>query len=101
MTKRSERKGDPFYLTKEWEALRSKRLRMDRFRCAHCNALCLGKGKGMPSPQVDHIKTRKDRPDLALDIDNLRTLCHPCHSKRTRADQLNRTPIGADGYPIQ
>ena len=101
MNNRSQRKGDPFYLTPEWKALRLERIRLDRYICQHCGVKCLGKAKGMPAPQVDHVKPRRLCPSMAMDIDNLRTLCHSCHSKRTKADQLDRPPIGLDGYPIE
>ncbi|HAR0336044.1 TPA: HNH endonuclease, partial [Enterococcus faecium] len=32
--------------------------------------------------EVDHIKELEYHPDLALDINNLRTLCKDCHNKR-------------------
>lgn len=31
--------------------------------------------------QVDHIKPKKHYPELALDINNGRVLCFPCHKK--------------------
>ena len=31
---------------------------------------------------VHHIIPRDERPDLALEIDNLRSLCDACHNKR-------------------
>lgn len=32
--------------------------------------------------EVDHIKELADNPELALDDDNLRTLCKDCHNRR-------------------
>ena len=32
--------------------------------------------------EVDHIKELEDFPELALDDNNLRTLCKDCHNKR-------------------
>lgn len=101
MTKRSSKRVDPFYLSPEWKAIRLKRLRMDRWHCTQCGCPCGGKKRGQASPHVDHIKTRRQHPELQLDINNLRTLCHPCHSQRTRLDQLARPQIGPDGYPIE
>jgi 5-methylcytosine-specific restriction protein A len=100
-SKRSSKRGDPFYISKAWEAVRTTVLRRDRYICNHCQAKCLGKAKGMPSPNVDHIKPRRTHPELELDPHNCRTLCHSCHSKVTKADQLDRPAIGADGYPLE
>ena len=100
ISKRSAKRVDPFYVSSEWRNLRDKRLRLDGYRCQDCGELCLGRKRNKPSPHVDHIKTRKERPDLQLNMDNLRTLCGPCHSKRTRADQLDRPEIGPDGYLV-
>lgn len=36
-----------------------------------------------PSTDVDHIVDIKDAPHLARDLENLRGLCHECHSKKT------------------
>ena len=101
MSKRSTKVANPFYMSNEWKALRLQALRRDRYICQHCGAKCLGKAKGMPSPQVDHIKTIRERPDLKLSLGNVRTLCHSCHSRHTMADQLNKPEIGLDGWPIQ
>ncbi|HFR4577697.1 TPA: HNH endonuclease signature motif containing protein, partial [Streptococcus suis] len=62
-------------------------VKRDRYRCVQCYA------KGIVVTErleVDHIQTIEDRPDLALDIDNLRTLCRHCHDKRH-----NRLPSSA------
>ncbi len=37
--------------------------------------------------EVDHIKELETNPELALDPDNLRTLCKDCHNKRH--DRMN------------
>ena len=97
---RSTKKVDPFYLTKAWESVRKQALTRDGYRCAHCQVLCLGKKRNKPSPHVDHIKPRKQHPELALDIANLRTLCHSCHSKVSAYDKQDRPAIGLDGYPV-
>lgn len=99
-SKRSSKRADPFYLSEEWKALRLKCLRRDGYRCTECRCMCAGKKRGQPSPHVDHIKTRREHPELAMRLDNLRTLCPSCHSRRTRADQLDRPAIGIDGYPL-
>jgi len=101
VSRRSQKRGDPFYTSKPWREIRAQRLKIDNYRCQMCGCLCLGKKRGMPSPHVDHIKTRREHPELSLDINNLRTLCESHHNQRTRLDQLSKPQIGVDGYPIE
>jgi 5-methylcytosine-specific restriction endonuclease McrA len=101
MVRRSGKQVDSFYVSKEWREVRAKRLKMDSYTCTECGGFCGGRKRGQPSPHVDHIKTLRDHPELALDINNLRTLCGPCHSRRTRLEESGRPQIGPDGYPIE
>jgi len=91
---------DPYYLSPQWQKLRLEVLRRDKYLCHHCGVKCLGKAKGFPSPHVDHILPRKKGGKDH--IDNLRTLCGPCHSRTTANDRhhADKPTIGADGYPI-
>jgi 5-methylcytosine-specific restriction protein A len=93
---------NPFYRSKQWEALRTTALRRDNYTCTKCGVLCLGKKKKSPSPNVDHILPISKRPDLKLNLDNLRTLCSSCHSRLTISDNhgRNKPQISEDGYPI-
>ena len=98
---RKAKKADPFYKTKEWEVVRKAALKRDNWRCQDCGCKCLGKRYNQPAPNVDHIIPRKDDPRLALVLTNLRTLCAPCHSKRTGTQRMRDVPeIGLDGYPL-
>ena len=101
MSRRSSKVADPFYMCPEWKSARDKALKRDAFVCGHCGVRCLGRKRNAPSPQVDHIEPRSKRPDLELVVSNLQTLCRECHSKKTRAEQLNRPAIGEDGYPVE
>ena len=95
---------DSFYWSKPWKDLRLKVLRRDRYICVDCTQKCLGKKKNGFTPHVDHIEPRLKRPDLALDITNLQTLCSKCHSKKTNwidSPTHNRPAIGLDGYPLE
>ena len=67
---------DPFYRSSTWARLRSMVLRRDRHQCRQC-------GETRGQMHVDHIQSRRRRPDLALDAGNLLTLCHACHSAKT------------------
>ena len=95
--------NDRFYKSKEWEALRLKRLRRDKYVCQECGSKCFGKKRGGISPNVDHIIPRKVMPAKAMDIDNLRTLCQSCHSRLTISDMHGKSKpeIGSDGYPLE
>lgn len=101
MRSRSSKRVDPFYASDAWKKIRLQRIKLDGWRCTECGCACGGKKRGQPSPHVDHIKTRRQHPELALDINNLRTLCESCHNRRTRLDQLARPRIGLDGYPVE
>ncbi|GEP80690.1 hypothetical protein SCA05_24830 [Staphylococcus carnosus] len=85
----SDRKVDKetkrFYKSKEWRRLRELVLIRDNYECQHC------KEKGIvktinpdkhKSLDVDHIKELDSHPELALDMDNLVTLCISCHNKK-------------------
>lgn len=80
-----------FYDSKEWKQLREERKRLDNYECREC------KRNGLVSIDtneysetakrkkiqlvVHHIRELENHPDLALDIDNLETLCVECHNK--------------------
>ncbi len=57
---------------------------MDNGKCCDCMDLFLNHGGSEPrdAVMVHHEIPRDVRPDLELDIDNLRSLCDPCHNKR-------------------
>jgi len=68
------RKGDSrtFYFSKPWRRVRAMRLALDPF-CA-----C-----GEPATTVDHKKTRRERPDLELDLNNTESKCESHHNQKT------------------
>jgi 5-methylcytosine-specific restriction protein A len=47
---------------------------------------CLAKGKVIQAEEVDHVISVSQQPELLLVMDNLQSLCTPCHSKKTRAE---------------
>ena len=53
----------------------------------------------MPATQVDHIKPIADGGE-PWDLENLRSLCASCHSKKTGRDRLARKGCGPDGLPL-
>jgi 5-methylcytosine-specific restriction endonuclease McrA len=56
-----------------------------------------------PAVDVDHIKALADGGE-PFDFDNLRSLCHACHSRVTRAWRTGGEPpvkgCTADGFPL-
>ena len=70
-----------FYNSTAWKKLRALKRSLD--------PLCEG-DEGTPCPAqreaetVDHVIPITTRPDLRLSIENLRSLCHPCHNAKTR-----------------
>lgn len=62
-----------FYHTPAWRRLRAAHLRAFP-TCVAC---------GGPARVVDHVVSRSQAPDRALDPSNLRSMCNPCHSSRT------------------
>lgn len=97
--KRRTKAKDPFYRSSAWWKVRQKVMQRDRFTCTNCGADVRGKGEG----RVDHILPRKDRPDLALDEGNLRTLCVACDNARHHWDRAAKkkapVPVPLSGLP--
>lgn len=59
-------------LPSNWKALRRLVLERDNSTCVWC---------GNPATDVDHIRRGNDHS-----LDNLRSLCHTCHMRRTGRD---------------
>ena len=59
--------------------VRDLALKSDNYLCQSC----LKDGITTPANEVDHIIPTRLRPDLFYTLDNLQTLCGPCHSKKT------------------
>jgi len=81
---------DRFYTSAEWLAAREVVLARDGSRCSVARLLG-GRCRGVL--HVNHILPRSERPDLALDPDNLGTACashHPAWEALVRA--LRRRP---------
>jgi 5-methylcytosine-specific restriction endonuclease McrA len=83
-----------FYKSKEWVRLRRLILIRDNFLCRMCGKFCA------KTAHVDHIKSRKSRPDLAMEPSNLQTLCAHCHNSiKQRHEKNPRKGVGVDGFP--
>jgi 5-methylcytosine-specific restriction endonuclease McrA len=66
-----------FYKSTTWEKKRLKILERDNYECQ----VCKEEGGFAPATTVHHIIHLKDRPDLALDDDNLLSVCAACHNR--------------------
>jgi 5-methylcytosine-specific restriction enzyme A len=76
-----------FYNSSEWESLRLKALERDNYECQECKRQGFvytdhhdpDKHKRL---DVDHIKEIYTNPELALELDNLTTLCVRHHNEK-------------------
>jgi 5-methylcytosine-specific restriction enzyme A len=93
-----------FYQSTDWFKVRAKVMARDGYLCQTCGLSVRAKGQA----HVDHLITRRARPDLELTPSNLITLCVACHSRKTRAmdtatgsRQISapRPPIDINGFP--
>lgn len=78
------KESEPFYHTGVWKRTAAERMRMDNYLCCDCMERFHsgGRGKVRDAEVVHHVIPRSERPDLELDIQNLRSLCKQCHNQR-------------------
>lgn len=76
--------SDPFYHSKAWKRVRRLALERDQGMCQDCmDRFRAGWGiKPHRADMVHHIIPREERPDLELNLSNLRSLCNECHNKK-------------------
>ena len=88
------KESDPFYHTAAWKRAAAERMRLDNHLCCDCLERYQngGRGKVRDAEVVHHMKPRSERPDLSLDIHNLRSLCKKCHNQRHPEKGQNREP---------
>jgi 5-methylcytosine-specific restriction endonuclease McrA len=78
------------YDKRRWRRLRLQKLRQDPF-CEECRPMLV------LATDVDHVKAINDGGEV-WDITNLRSLCHACHSRKTRyIEQLHREHVTVKG----
>ena len=94
------KESDPFYRRKEWKRIRAMALQRDGGMCQDCmDRMRSGVGiRPNRATMVHHIIPRSERPDLELDLDNLRALCAECHErnhpeKRSKAKRKTQERI--------
>ena len=80
------KRADPIYRTQTWKRLRRKALERDLYICQDCLKRPDVAGRCAIAPReatvVHHILPISEHPELALDLDNLISLCESCHNKR-------------------
>lgn len=64
-----------FYNSHAWRHLRAEVLHEQHYECQ----VCRRKGLTTPADTVHHIKTVRQRPDLALTKSNCMAVCSACH----------------------
>lgn len=88
-----------FYKSRAWKRVRQDVLERDNYECQECKRRGLVTTK--PNKEgneaedqseeeeerkvkldVDHIKDLEHYPELALELDNLETLCQDCHNRK-------------------
>ncbi|OGA59965.1 MAG: hypothetical protein A3G81_26010 [Betaproteobacteria bacterium RIFCSPLOWO2_12_FULL_65_14] len=86
------------YDRQRWQRVRALQLREFPLCALH-----LLLGRAVPAVDVDHIKPLKDGGE-PFDRDNLRSLCHACHSSVTSAAKHGRQHeikgCRTDGMPL-
>lgn len=99
-TKQQKRK---FYDSGEWKSIREQVKKRDNYECQECkrngrvqtdtNEYSEGAKRKKIQLVVHHIKELEHHPELALEIDNLETVCVDCHNKehsRTFKKKINK-----------
>lgn len=78
------KESNPFYHSDEWKKVRAAALERDAGMCCDCmDKFRAGYGrKPRRATMVHHLQSIEERPDLALDLANLRSLCDACHNKK-------------------
>ena len=84
------------YDLQQWRRVRREQLTKEPL-CRHCKAHGISK----PASQVDHIQRINDG-GAWFDDDNLQSLCHECHSRKTAREdgKVLRSGCDVNGLPL-
>ena len=87
---------DSLYKTKEWKAIRAKRLYKEP-KCRMCTLV----GQQVKAWIVDHVKPHRGAPALFFDYENTQSLCETHHNSLKQADEIRgySSLVGEDGWP--
>lgn len=77
------KKSEPFYHTAAWRKARRMRLQLDHYMCTECmkEFEAGDRLRPMRATMVHHVLPITERPDLALDVGNMRSLCDMHHNR--------------------
>ncbi|PGB51835.1 HNH endonuclease [Bacillus anthracis] len=78
-----DKESTAFYRSKAWERLREQALMRDKGLCLQCK----NNRKIKVADMVDHIIPIKVDPSVKLKLENLQSLCNPCHNRKTAEDK--------------
>jgi 5-methylcytosine-specific restriction endonuclease McrA len=76
------------YCSPQHKAWRLAVLERDNWQCRSCLRVCAKRREA----HADHIIAVVARPDLRYDVANGQCLCASCHSRKTVAEQYEKTP---------
>ena len=79
-------KEQGFYHMPAWRRCRQLALHRDNYQCQDCKEA----GRFTAATEVHHVIPLEDRPDLGLEVSNLRSLCHACHDKTKLKEQQRK-----------
>lgn len=68
-----------------YDSVRWRMLRLDQLMCEPFCRLCASHGLRVQATDVDHIIPHRGDPTLFYNRSNLQSLCHSCHSRKTRS----------------
>ena len=78
-----------WYSTASWKRMRAAHLASEPW----CRA-CAERGILTPATEVDHIEAHRGDYELFANDDNLQSLCHRCHSRKTMREMADRRTRG-------
>ena len=97
------KESKPFYHTAAWKRARRAALSRDQGMCCDCmDRFRAGYGiRPRRADMVHHVIPIDERPDLALDLANLRSLCSECHNVRHPEKGRQARPAPAAGHSMR
>lgn len=92
-----DRDSKSFYNSSDWQCVREHALIRDHYLCVRC----FKEKKLVPADMVHHIIPLRDDRDKGLDLDNLESLCHPCHNKEHGGKEKAKAKVKTRARIIQ
>lgn len=102
----THKESDPFYHRVAWKRVRALAMQRDHGMCQDCmDRFRAGYGiRPHRAQMVHHIIPLEERPDLALNLDNLRSLCFECHNRehpeKGRQARQEEAPAARQGMRV-